>query len=522
MIRHSVLLVFHAAACVLVCAATQAAPSPPDYNQAETLVRSGQVDQAITTLNRILQSDPRNLKALNLLGIALTTKGDIARANQQYREALRLDPNFVPALKNLSVNEFAEKKLPEAQRHLTTALKLAPADPMIHAYLGRIEYSGHNYRMAADHLEQSGALLQDPALAVLLIESDLEIQQQQKGLDLLRELDQDKLPPSLKFKLAVALARHELFQQAIPLFKVLTSAFPDSYNAAFNLAICYVQTKQFVAAIDVLKKVAERGKITAELDNLLAEAYLGNNEVQAAIDALREATRLDPEDESNYVDLATLCTNHDAYALGLEVIEVGLHYHPQSDRLIFQRGVIEAMMNHFDRADRDFQLASRLAPEKNLSYVGLGVSYLQRGDVEQAVQTLRKRTAKKPNDAVLQYLLGEALMRSGAGPGDELFKEARTALEKSVKLNPKFPAAQVDLGKIYLKENRVAEALQHLEQARALDPKDKGAYSQLAIAYRRKGNPELATAMLATLNKLNEEERQGSGRERLQMVEDNH
>jgi DNA-binding SARP family transcriptional activator len=55
-----------------------------------------------------------------------------------------------------------------------------------------------------------------------------------------------------------------------------------------------------------------------------------------------------------------------------------------------------------------------------------------------------------------------------------------------------------------------------------LDPKDKGAYSQLAIAYRRKGNPELATAMLAILNKLNEEERKGSGRERLQMVEDHN
>jgi Flp pilus assembly protein TadD len=520
MMRHSLLLVFQAAACMLVCAATQATPTLPDYKQAETLVRSGQVDQAITTLNEILQSDPRNLKALNLLGIALTTKGDIAGANRQYKEALRLDPNFVPALKNLSVNEFGEKKLTEAQRHLTTALRLAPADPMIHAYLGRIEYSRHSYRTAAVHLGQADGLLKDPAVAALLIESDLEIDQQQKGLDLLRELDQDHLAPSLKFNLAVALARHELFQQAIPFFKFLTSTFPDSYNAAFNLAICYVQTKQFAPAIEVLKKLVEQGKSAAELENLLAEAYLGNNEIQAAIDALREATRLDPEDESNYVDLATLCTNHDAYEIGLEVIAVGLHYHPQSDRLIFQRGVIEAMMNHFDLADRDFQLASRLAPEKNLSYVGLGVSYLQRGNVQQAIQTLGQRTANKPNDAVLQYLLGEALMRSGAGPGDKSFMEARTALEKSVKLNPKFPAAQVDLGKIYLKENRLDEALQHLEQARALDSKDKGAYSQLAIAYRRKGRPELVRAMLATLNKLNEEERQGSGRQRLQLVED--
>jgi predicted Zn-dependent protease len=105
--------------------------------------------------------------------------------------------------------------------------------------------------------------------------------------------------------------------------------------------------------------------------------------------------------------------------------------------------------------------------------VGLGVSYLQRGNVQQAIQTLRKRIAEKPNDAVLQYLLGEALLRSGARPGDDFFKQARTALEKSVKLNPKLPAAQVDLGKIYLKENRLDEALQHLDRLAPSIPKTK-------------------------------------------------
>jgi Flp pilus assembly protein TadD len=519
--RRPLLIVLHAAVFVLICAEAQVAQTQADYTQAETLVRSGQVDQAIPILKQLLVREPGNLKALNLLGIALTTKGDIAGADQQYKEALRIDPHFVPALKNLSVNELAEEELADAQRHLTTALELAPADPMIHAYLGKLEYSRHNYRAAAAHLEQSGGFLKDPALAALLIESDLEIGQRQRGLGLLGELDQEKLSYPMRFALGLTLTRHELFEQAIPFFKPLSDAFPDSYNAAFNLAICYLQTKQFVGAIETLKRLADRGKKTAELDNLLAEAYLGNDQVQPAIDALREATRLDPEDERNYVDLATLCTNNDAYEVGLEIIEVGLHYHPQSDRLIFQRGVIEAMMNHFDLADRDFQLASRLAPEKNLSYVGLGVSYLQRGNVQQAIKALRKRTAEKPNDSVLQYLLGEALLRSGARPGEVSFNEARIALERSVKLNAKFPAAQVDLGKIYLKQNRLTEAVQHLEQARTVDPKDKGAYSQLAIAYRRMGKPELAAAMLATLNKLNDEERKGNSRERLQIVKEN-
>jgi len=505
---------------LLLAVALVAAQTQADYSQAEAFVRQGQWDQGIGLLKQLLETEPNNLKARNLMGIALTGKGNIAAADQEFKRALQIDPHFYPALKNLAINEFGKKDVAAAQKHLTAVLASAPDDPVIHAYLGEIAYTRREYRTAASHWEKSGDLQKDPAVAAKLVECYLETNQQERGLDTLRALNPEKLAPRTQFALGLALARHELYRQAIPYFQAVGAKYPDSYDAAFNLALCYVQTKEFAKAIEVLKAAADRGHKTAELDNLLAEAYQGNNQTQDAINALRDATQLDPEDESNYVDLATLCTNNEAYDLGLEVIKVGLHYHPQSDRLIFQRGVIEAMMNHFDLADQDFQLASSLAPEKNLSYVALGVSYMQRGSLPEAIKTLRQRTKEKPNDYTLQYLLGEALLRSGAAPGDATFTEAKAALEKSVKLNAKFPAAQIDLGKIYLKENRLDDAQQHLERARALNPEEKTAYSQLAIVYRKQGNAEQASAMLATLNRLNDEERQGNSRQRLRLAKD--
>ena len=340
---------------------------------------------------------------------------------------------------------------------------------------------------------------------------------------MLRGLDQSQVPLQQRFSIGLGLARHELYAQAVPYFQAVAAKYPESYDAAFNLAVCYVETKQFSAAIETLKAAVAAGHQTAELDNLLAEAYEGNQQTQEAINTLRDATRLAPQDENNYIDLAALCTTYEAYALGLEIIDVGLHYHPQSDRLIFQRGVIYAMRNQFDLAEQDFQLAAKLAPEKNLSYVALGVSYMQVGDLPKAITSLRQRIKQKPYDPTLRYLLGEALVRSGATPGDPAFTEAKVSLEKSVKLNPRFAPAQVNLGKIYLKENRLDESLAHLEQARTLDPKDKSAYSQLAIVYRRKGKPEVAKTMLAKLNELNDQARQEEGhRKRLQAVEGTH
>ena len=86
------------------------------------------------------------------------------------------------------------------------------------------------------------------------------------------------------------------------------------------------------------------------------------------------------------------------------------------------------MRNQFDLAEQDFQLAAKLAPEKDLSYVALGVSYMQLGDLPKAIASLRQRIKQKPDDFTLRYLLGEALVRSGATPGDAAFTKAKASL----------------------------------------------------------------------------------------------
>jgi len=506
--------------CVVVASSPLALASTSEsYAQAEALVRQGQWDQGISLLKPLLAAEPDNLKALNLLGIALTGKGDLVSANRAFQNAIRIAPHFSPALKNLAINEFTQKDVVAAERHFSQALALTPNDPVIHAYLGHIAYSRHQYQKAAAHLEKAGSLTRDPAVATELAESSLEIGQQKQAFDALSGLDPKSLSPRQQFSLGLTLARHDLYDRAIPYFEAVNAAYPDSYDAAFNLAVCYVLMKQFPPAIAVLNGVANRGHKTAELDNLLAEAFEGNQQVQEAIDALREATQLAPTDENNYVDLATLCTQYDAYDLGLQIIDVGLRYHPESDRLIFQRGVLEAMEDRFDLAENDFQLASRLAPDKNLTYVALGVTYMQTGHLPEAVRSLRQRVKEKPNDPILLYLLGDALIRSGATPGDAAFAEARASLEQSVKLNAQLAASQVDLAKLYLRENRLNEARDHLERAKAIDPRDKTAYSQLAMVYRRSGKPELASAMLNILNQLNEEDRREDHRQRLRIAD---
>jgi Flp pilus assembly protein TadD len=505
-------------ASLLVASLLRAAQDAPDYSRAEALVRQGQWDSGIVVLKPILAANPGNLKARNLLGIALSGKGDLAAANREYRQILKAAPKFYPALSNLAINELALKDVAAAEQHFNAALKLAPGDPAIHAYLGEIAYSHADFKNAAIHLSRAGTLSQQPIAAAHLARSYLETGREQEALELLRKLDKTVLGTKAHFSLGLALAQRGLFAEAIPYFELVRQSYPHSYDLGFDLANCYVQAEQFPQAIEILRALKERGHKTAELDNLLGEAYAGNQQINDAIAALREATLLAPENEDNYLDLAVLCIDHDAFDLGLEILNVGLHYRPESDRLIFQRGILFAMQSHFDLADQDFQLAGKLAPDKNLSYVGLGVSYMQTGNLPEAVRILRQRAKEKPGDYTLQYLFGEALIRSGVTPGDAQFAEAQAALEQSVKLSETFAASRVELAKLRLREDRVDEAVELLETARKLDPADKAAYSQLAIAYRRQGKPQLAVAMLSTLAKLNDEDRIKESRGRVRLV----
>lgn len=492
-----------------------------NYTPVEELLRQGQFDRSISLLSRILAAEPRNVQAHNLLGIALTGKYELSKANAEYRKALRVEPGFVPALKNLAINELAENDPASALKHFNAALHLMPRDPVVHAYLGKMAYSRRDYHEAVKHLEKSGELLKDPTVAFELLESDLQTGQAQKAREVEAGLDPSKLTSQWQFRLGLALAQHELFEEAIPFFQSVSVKAPEANDAAFNLAMCDIETKRFPEAVETLRRIVEQGHSTAEVNNLLAEAYEGNQQTQEAINALREAVRLTPGDENSFVNLIALCIKYEAFDLGLEIVQTGLQYHPQSDRLIFQRGAIHAMRSQFDLAQKDFELAGQIAPDKNLSYVALGVSYMQTGNLAKAINFLRQRIQEKPDDSALQYFLGEALIRSGATPGAPDFAEAKTALEKSVELNSKFATAQIELGKIYLKEDLVDQALQHLELAHTLDPKEKATYSALAIAYRRKGKPELASAMLTTLNELNEEERKGNPRQlRMRIVPD--
>jgi Flp pilus assembly protein TadD len=499
-------------AVVLVASLASAlrAAQPPDcgapYDCAVAAIEHERFAEAIRTLRGVLRTSPSNLKALNLLGIALTGAGRVDDADVEFRRALTVDPQFYPARKNLAINLFNRGRLADAHRHFTRVLASAPNDEVANVYLGEIAFQQKHAAAAVTHFAKGGATLASNAdgllhYAVALLQSG----DAPKAEELLDRLPADAY--AQRFDAAVALGQSGDYIAAARMFASARTGYKEPYAAAYNELLMLVEAGEYDSAITAGRALLTQSPRPAEVQSLLARAYDKSGKVKEAYDALRESARLEPTNEDHYLDLAGICIDHENYDLGLEIVGVGLQYRPDSWLLQLQRGVLWAMKAQLDQAEQAFEAARRLARERSAPLAALAMVWMQTGRAAKAVETLRAEARTRANDYVVPYMFAVALVRSGVDPASPEAVEAVDALRAATRANASFAPAHSELGRLLLKRDDVDGAIGELEQATRLDTTATSALYNLAQAYRRKGDRTRAAELLARVNALNTQKR---------------
>lgn len=324
---------------------------------------------------------------------------------------------------------------------------------------------------------------------------------QESGSAIARQSDADA-----ELKTGTALTRNGSFREAIPHLLAARGRVANEYMANFNLALCYVATSQFKEAIAVLNELRGDGHDGVEVENLLAQAYVGDAQPEKALASVQKAATLWPQSEKLYVFVADACMDHKDYTLGLKVIDIGLKNLPQSARLHYERAMFLTQLDQRDQARPQFKLARQLAPESEIGYLAAAQQALIAGEISAAIRSAREGVKKGYENPALLTVLGEALIRSGARAGQPEFEEAQIALEKAVAQRPTDPASQIALGSLYLTAGRVEDAIVHLKIARQLEPDKPAVYANLAKAFQRQGDTRSAQEALAVLEKLNRDQ----------------
>jgi tetratricopeptide (TPR) repeat protein len=130
------------------------------FNNAKAAVDKKQLDQARLLLNQIVESDPKDFVAWSELGSLFFRQQKYAEAENAYKKALELKPDFVVTLVNLGKLRIEQKSLDGAIEILTKAVESDPKSAEAQHYLGEAYLLSKKGSKAVVHLNE--ALRLDP------------------------------------------------------------------------------------------------------------------------------------------------------------------------------------------------------------------------------------------------------------------------------------------------------------------------------------------------------------------------
>ncbi len=136
--------------------------------------------EAVVPLTRVTELEPGFPGAWLQLGICYGKLGDVEKALDAYEKNLRLDPGSAAALYNSGLILFEANRIEEALARFEQGLALKPADPDLLDMAARCYIHQGKFDRAAEYLEKARAATTDPARAALLDELIAKVKAQIK------------------------------------------------------------------------------------------------------------------------------------------------------------------------------------------------------------------------------------------------------------------------------------------------------------------------------------------------------
>jgi Tfp pilus assembly protein PilF len=219
--------------------------------------------------------------------------------------------------------------------------------------------------------------------------------------------------------------------------------------------LAYLQVQYWKSSITICQHALKVTKGNYAVHAFIAEAFLDDDRVSAAIWHNTEALRINPA--------CAIARN------GLGVI-------------FYKMGKIDEAVNHFNKAvDID--------PRQKDVYSNLGMAFAAKGKFEQAVSFYHKELQINPDSINTRLNLGAALTSSGK------LEQAAKEYEKILSIQPRNAVANNDFGVVLFKQGKLDQAIVHFRQAVKINPQYSDARKNLnsVLAEKQKSqSPENA------------------------------
>ncbi len=469
------MLRFRELACITVtflllsCLLAQTGDGPREA--IASALRDQQFDKALELAKAALQRFPGSADLWTMQGVAFARKGQKKEALGSFRHALQIAPDNIPALQGTAQIDYDAGNA-EGLPVLERLVRLRPDDVTSHGMLAVLEYQQGQCAKAVSHFEKAAALFES------------------------------QLPGLHAY--ATCLLKLKRFEKAADVFQKSLALNPDDVRERQVLASVQLLAHQPQASIATLDPLLKNSPDAQTLE-LASAAYEDAHETDKAVDALRSAILLDPQNVHLYVDFAAISAVHQSFQVGINVVNDGINLQPKAAPLYFARGMLYVQLAQYDKAQADFEKAYDLDPSQSLSIAAQSLTAVEQNDLDRALAGVQEKLTRRPNDPILLYLQADILTQQGAAPGSAEFQTAMRSAKKAVALSPGLEPARGVLAKLYLLAGQYQEAAVQCRKALEIDPKDQTALYHLIQALRRTDKRTEVPELLKRLAKLRQE-----------------
>jgi tetratricopeptide (TPR) repeat protein len=427
---------------------------------------------------------------------------DRTAARRDLAESLRLYPAS-PAVHNfLGVLEAGEGHYAEAERQLREAARLAPDYVDAYLNLGHLyqENAAKDPKAAAKALAAyQSALKHDPSHAdarfqsAVLLQATGEFARSLQELSQLSPTDQDR-PGALAVRLADHAGKGGRAEADAAAAKLLARGF-DELDVRPILPVLTSHGRADLA-VGLLEDLRRRGRTSSEDLQGLALLYEKDARLPEARVRLEEAARDRPDSVPLLLDLArvTLKAGDREGALGYLAHARALE--PANARVHFLFGMICVELDLGAEAYNSLKEAVRLDPENAAINYAMGAAALHRKDPSEAIPYFRKYAELEPKEPRGPLAVGVAAFLARD------YDTARTMLVPAAQRPETAAAANYYLARIARAENEFAEGLRFALKAVEVNPSYADPWSELGLLYLRLGQPDKAAEALDRCLKL--------------------
>jgi cytochrome c-type biogenesis protein CcmH/NrfG len=483
------------------CAA-QSAEARSHADRGLELAQSGDLASAESELRQAVKLEPNNPEFLSTLGTLLAMEKKLDESTAALRKAVQLAPAEFTSRRYLAANLWQLHRYGEAKHELEIILRQRPDDAQSRLLMGMVSENSGDYATAAKMLSSvPDEVAKRPESLAALALSYYRLHEQTNARTTLQRLSSQSTVKATLLGAQIADQAGD-YEEAEGLLNSISASAANSTDIQFRRASIQYHAGHFAQCQATLQPLVSSPAATPQMYNQLGWCYHRLNKPKEATEAFEHAIALAPADDSNYVDLIKVLEAHDFLRVGLDAANRAAELFPNSAAIFNLKGSIESRLSQFTDAITSYKHSVDAQGSSSEGWLGLARAQVSAGLIPDATSTFTTAIERFPKDARFKVAYAKMLLNYVSPTDRTAGTRAEQLLKQAIANDTINPEAFFELGKAELDDGRLTDASQHLERAAKLLPESSQVHFVLSRVYRRLNRTTDAQRELQTFQRL--------------------